>query len=227
MADRIFDSGWVDRYVLNELSEDESVIFEAAMFESAALRRDVEVALSLQAVLGLDDAASESVQTSSPGASRRVQPWQPWAVAASVLVGVLGGAMWFKSASEISELHDQVAELSRSYDEVVVKRLDLTRSGGGTRGTPVLKPPGNALLVLDIELSPRTKDLDHAQIKLIDDAGQLISSWSGATTDRDRLSLGVRSSRLAEGPLLVEILDAEGTKLEEMRLEILADRQVH
>ena len=36
-----FDSGWVDRYVRNQLTPDEEMAFEAALFDSAALRSDV------------------------------------------------------------------------------------------------------------------------------------------------------------------------------------------
>lgn len=223
MADRIFDSSWVDRYVLNELSHDEALAFEAALFDSEALRSDVEAALSLQSILSLDEETSTEALSSSEQAPRRAQPWQPLAMAASLVVGVFGFAMWLTSSSEISDLRERLTELSQGASEIVIKRIDVTRSSSTASGTPVLKPDGNALLVLDIELSSRTENLDQVRINLIHENDNVLSSWSGDTTDLDRVSLGVRASQLPEGSLSLEFHRADGELLEKRRIEIIAN----
>lgn len=224
MADRIFDSSWVDRYVLNELSEDEAIEFEAALFDSESLRSDVEAALSLQSILSLGEASPSEDRSDNKWTPRRALSWQPLAMAASFLVGVVGIAMWFSSYSEISNLRGQISDWSEASSEIVIKRIDVTRSSGTASGTPVLKPSGNALLVLDIELSSRTENLDQVQADLVDESGTILASWSGSTTDRDRVPLGVRSGQLTDGALMIEFRRGDGEHLETRPIEIVAKR---
>ncbi len=214
MADRIFDSSWVDRYVLNELSEEEAVEFEAALFESQALRRDVEAALSLQSILTLDDEFNAKAQSITERTPRRVRPWQPLAIQP---------ACWGRRARAVDHKllgeSGQVSELSQASSEIVIKRIDVTRSSSAARGTPVLRPGGNSLLVMDIELSPRTRDLDQLQIEFVGDDGEVVSSWSGPTTDRGRVTIGVRSTQLEAGPMAIEFRNADGALLDRRLLE--------
>lgn len=221
MADRILDSSWVDRYVLNALSEEEATEFEAALFDSEALRRDVEAALSLQSILSIDETSNAEAQSVTARIPHRVQSWQPLALAASLLVGVVGIAMWFTSSSEVTNLRGQISKLNQASSEIVIKRIDVTRSSSAASGTPVLKPAGDALLVLDVELSSRTKGLDRVQVGLVDETGITLSSWSGDTTNRDRVSLGIRSGQLRGGSLSIEFRQSDGELLEERPITII------
>lgn len=224
MVDRIFDSGWVERYVLNQLSEDDEMAFEEALFGSEDLRRDVEAALALQSVLTLDERMGEEPSSGSGEVARLPPAWQPLATAASLLAGALGLVMWYSSSLELASLRGQISELNRTPQEVVIKRIDLTRSSGPGSGTPVRKPAGDALLVLDIELSPGTIERERVRVDLINDGGQVIASWSGDTMSRDRVSMGVRSGHLPDnGALSLEFRSPGGELLETLTILIVTD----
>lgn len=220
MADRIIDSGWVDRYVRNELSTDEELEFEAALFDSPALRGDVEAALSLQSLLDLEGEAGERAD-SAPAAQPRRQPrLQPLAIAASLLVGALGLSMWLQRGSEVADLERQISELNRPYGEVTIRRLDVMRSSGTTPAHLLRKTADDGLLVLDIELSASARRYDELDMFLQNGQGGQIASWRGSTIDRERVTLAIPSSRISAGMATLE-MRAGGEVIEVIPIEIL------
>jgi len=219
MADRVFDSGWVDRYVRNELSTDDEMTFEAALFDSPALRGDVEAALSLQSLLQIEEAADTPAAEPNerrPGHLRL----PPLAMAASFLVGVLGVSMWLQRASDITDLELQVAELQRPYSDVSIRRLDVMRSSGSTPAHLVRKPAEGGLLVLDVELSASTRDYPKLEVSLLDADGASMGGWRGSIADRERITLAIPSSRLSAGEAAIEI-KAGGEVVESWPVRIL------
>jgi hypothetical protein len=222
MADRIFDSGWVDRYVCNQLTSDEELEFEGALFDSPALRGDVEAALSLQSLLQMEGEAGEVPVAETVSARTRQMPMQSLAMAASLLVGVIGVSLWLYRASDIDELQRQVAELQSPYSEVSIRRLDVLRSSGATSGHLVRKPGAGGLLVLDVELSASAKRYPELEISLRDASGAALGSWHGTTADRERVTLAIPARQLAAGDAKLE-MRADGEVVETWPVSILPD----
>jgi len=204
MADRIFDSGWVDRYVCNHLTSDEELEFEAALFNSPALRGDVEAALSLQSLLQMEGEAGEVPVSDTVSPQPRWMPMQSLAMAASLLVGVVGISMWLYRASDVADLQRHISELSRPYSDVSIRRLDVLRSSGNTSGHLIRKPADGGLLVLDVELSATAQRYPELQISLRGSGGASLGSWQGATADRERVTLAIPSSLLSAGQATLE-----------------------
>jgi hypothetical protein len=218
MTDGMNYSKWVDRYVRNELSKEEEFEFEVALLESEELKKELETALGLKQLLKLSEGQIED--KSSGQAPENRSNWQPYALAASVILAVSSMALYWKANSENLALSERVYALSQPRTGVRVVSVDIMRSASSrTPDVRILKPKGHSTIILDIELAPVSAKADSLSFKLIQDDKSVQLEWDARPDSKERAKVAINNEAVPEGMYWLEISDVEGNFLERRLLE--------
>jgi len=197
MADHGFNSDWVDRYVRDELSGGDEASFEEALLEDPILQREVEAALAIRETLRQDPLALETVSESTvqPGNS-----WAPYAMAASVLLAVISTTLFWRANIETNGLQKQIIALQQPRTSVLQVPVNIMRSSSSsTPDVVILKPPGQGVIVLNIELSPGFKELPSIEFALQQDDANPFLSWVATPGPDGRTSVVLIAEPIPNG----------------------------
>lgn len=201
---------WVDRYVRNELSEAEELEFETALLDSPELQDELEAALGLREAVRLEQESEPSASDEMAESLKGRNNWQPFAMAASVLLAVFSTVMFWKTSNDAAGLRAQIEALGQPYDSVLTVPVRIMRSSGSeTPDVIVRRPEGKALVVLEIEATSAVSGLDQVSLGWRDQDENLIQSWSAKVSAGNQIVTGVNAGDLPGGLVWLEISDAE------------------
>lgn len=172
------DMDWVDRYLRNELSSEDEARFEEAMLVDADLQAEVEAALGIRAAMSIE--AFDEVAHPTDDRPRR-NPWTSLAMAASVLLAVVSTTLYWRSEVENGYLVSQLDALQQPRVSVLEVPVNIMRSGAEDSADVIIQiPDGNSVLILDIELSSRLRQLPLVQFSLEGEAVDNVFAWAAA-----------------------------------------------
>lgn len=223
MVDHTRHSELLDRYLRNELSADEEAVFETALLDSDELQEALETALALRETIQHDHPA-EPYGTGSPeDVLKAHNHWQPFALAASLLLAVFSTTMYWKVSNESMALRHTVDSLNQPYTNLQTVSVEIMRSGGKTPDIIIQKPDHSALLLLEIELSERVQSLDSVHMTLGNEAHSELLAWTSILNGNRTASVAIPSQQLPVGRVWLEFTDSTGTVLDRRLLEFLPE----
>jgi len=208
---------WVDRYVRDELSDAEVVVFEEQLLEDTELQSELEAILVIKQALKLD-VTGEMGSAESAENTHGHNQWSTYAMAASVLLAVVSTTFYWRSSVEAGHLKEQIANLQAPRTSVLNVPVNIMRSGGNSTPDVIIqKPAGQGVIVLDIELSARFQSLDAINFELLTANSTTILKWTAAANSSDRASVVLNSELIPDGLVHLQMSDPSG-KLHESRL---------
>ena len=210
---------WVDRYVLDKLSEEEVVEFEEQLLEDASLQTELEAVLLVKEALKLEnEEAADTLQLADTAPGRN--QWSTMAIAASVLLAVVSTTFYWRTSVEAGHLREQLMALQAPRTSVLNVAVNIMRSAGSTTPDVIIqKPAGNGVIVLDIELSARFQNLNMINFELQTDHSTGGLKWSAPPTPGGRASVVLNSEKVPDGLVHLQMSDASGEVLESRLLE--------
>jgi len=210
---------WVDRYVRDELSEEEVVDFEERLLTDSELQSQLEAVLVMKEALKLASEAETDPAEDAVVAPWRNQ-WSPMAIAASVLLAVVSTTLYWRSNVEIGHLQDQVAALQAPRTSVLTVPVDIMRSAGSATPDVIVEiPSGHSAIVLDIELSARFQNLPSVDFELIPQDSEAVLAWAAAPAGADTVKVVLDSEVVPVGLIQLRMSDPDSDVQESRLLE--------
>jgi hypothetical protein len=223
MTENLHDIEWVDRYIRNQLSAEEEAEFEVRMLQSKELQQHLQTAMALKESLKLDEEIGKtSARPPLTDQSRMKHRWRDMAIAASVLIALGSSAGLVVSRHQTDRLEQQIADLNQPATAVLLVPVQIMRSSEpGSSHVIVQKPPGRALIQLDIELSgqAQAQAQPFLQFTLVNDQQRPVLSWQASPLANGRATVLLRNDQVPTGNVRLEISDAGGNVLERHLLE--------
>jgi len=216
--------GWVDRYVRDQMTEQEMAAFEETLMDSPALQQELETVLALRGALSMQpapppefEAGSESDATQTlTGAGK----WQGLALAAMVVLAVFSTVMFWKTSNDAADLKRQLTQLGQPRTQVLTVPVDIMRSAGSqTPDVIVKKPPGHSAILLDIELTPAARQLDLLNFSLVDPDETLVATWVASPNPQGHSTAVFNTEDVPASRLWLEISTPGGELIERRLLE--------
>jgi len=221
MTENLNDIEWVDRYIRNQLSAEEEAEFEVRMLQSKELQQHLQTAMALKESLKLDgEIGKTSARPPLIGQSRMKHRWRDMAIAASVLIALVSSAGLLSSRYRTIRLEQQIADLNQPATAVLLVPVQIMRSSEpGSSHVIVQKPPGRALIQLDIELSGQAQAQPILQFALVNDKQSPVLTWQASPLANGRATVLLRNDQVPTGNVRLEISDQGGNVLERHLLE--------
>ncbi|MGB5291467.1 MAG: hypothetical protein WBN41_08455 [Lysobacterales bacterium] len=223
MTENLHDIEWVDRYIRNQLSAEEEAEFEVRMLQSKELQQHLQTAMALKESLKLDEEIGKSsARPPLTGQSRMKNRWRDMAIAASVMIALGSSAGLVVSRYQTDRLEQQIAELNQPATAVLLVPVHIMRSSEpGSSHVIVQKPPGRALIQLDIELSGQAlaQAQPFLQFALVNDKERPVLTWQASPLANGRATVLLRNDQVPAGNVRLEISDQGGNVLERHLLE--------
>ena len=217
MPDNDFKSDWVDRYLRDELNEQDEMAFEARLRADVQLQRELEAALAIREALK-QNRQWELGDVKSPGIRPLASSWTVFAMAASILLAVVSTSLFWRASVETGELKQQISALQQPRTGVLRVPVNIMRSAGSaTPDVIIQKPVGRSVIVLDIELSERFYELDLIEFSLHKEGEEPVIAWSSSPSPDGRASVVLHSESIPDGRLILQMTGAGG-RLNENRL---------
>lgn len=217
MVEQDMNNNIVDRYVRDELSDEEVVAFEEQLLEDPQLQDELEAVLALKEAMQIQnqlDADTEEPEDLLSGGNQ----WSNMAIAASVLLAIVSTTFYWRTSVETGRLQEQLAALQAPRTSVLNVAINIMRSAGSkTPDVIIQKPAGHGVLVLDIELSPGFHKLDSINFQLQTGEGKSVLRWTALPTTSGRASVVLNAEAVPDGMVYLQISDSSG-KLQEKRL---------
>jgi hypothetical protein len=222
MNDEDVQREWVDRYLLDRMTEDEVVAFETALLESSELQSELEAALATRAALRRvseteinEPAANDIAEIGRPGVRL-----QSIALAATLVLAVVSNVMWWNTADRSSEPGNGAFAPGHADTNVLTVAVPIMRSASGqTPDVIVQKPEGPAAIVFDIELGMTARAQPQLEFKFVDLEGTPFLSWHQAPDRNGRATVAIQNFQIPAARFWLEVLGAEGERLERRLLE--------
>jgi len=210
-------SDWVDRYVRDELSDEDVIVFEEQLMEDIELQNQLEAVLVIKEALKLDRGLATGPTEWTEAKPARNQ-WSTMAMAASVLLAVVSTTFYWKTSVEAGHLQEQLSALKAPRTAVLNVPVDIMRSvGGDTPDIIVQKPAGQGAIILDIELSSRFHVLETINFQLQANDSSEVLSWTASPSSSGRASVVLNSELVPAGLVYLQISDP-ASELHESRL---------
>lgn len=210
---------WVDRYVRDELSEEEVEEFEERLMTDSDLQGQLEAVLLMKEALKLGNESEADAAKDAVAIPWRNQ-WSPMAIAASVLLAVVSTTLYWRSNVEIGHLQDQVAALQAPRTSVLTVPVDIMRSAGSATPDVIVElPAGHGAIVLDIELSPRFRNLQTVDFELLTQDSEAVLGWTAAPAGSDTIKVVLDSEVVPAGMIQLRMSDPDSDKQESRLLE--------
>jgi hypothetical protein len=210
---------WVDRYVRDELSEDEVVAFEERLLEDPGLQRELEAVLAIRKALQLDaELPSEPAQwaKTKPGANQ----WSSMAIAASVVLAIVSTTFYWRTSVEAGRLQEQVNALQAPRTAVLNVPVNIMRTAGDASPDAIVQvPAGNGVIVLDIELSAHFQSLASIDFRLQADGLEEALKWTAPPSSSGRARVVLFSETIPGGRAHLQISNPSGDLTETRLLE--------
>jgi len=208
---------WVDRYVRDELSEDEVVEFEEQLMTDTQLQSQVEAVLVMKEALKFESEPVTDFAKHAAEVPRRNQ-WSSMALAASVLLAVVSTTLYWRTSVKAGHLQEEIAALQSPRTSVLNVPVDIMRSAGSSTPDVIIqKPAGYGAIVLDIELSAGFANLDSIRFSLQTDDSKPVLSWTATPNTSGRVSVVLNSETVPDGMIHLEMSDPT-SKLRDSRL---------
>lgn len=223
MANHMYDSNYLDRYLRNELSAEEEAELETVLLDSPELQDELEAAMALREALRLDEEAKSFDNEEPANLLEGRNNWQTLALAASVLLAVFSTTMFWKVSNESAALQQQIDTMGQPFSDVLTVSVDIMRSGGNVPDVVVQKPRSNALLLLEIELNPRGQQLDEIRMTLRDESRSELLAWTSAVHGQDYVTVAIPSRQVPDGRVWLEMSESNGEVFDRRLLEFLAE----
>jgi hypothetical protein len=151
--------------------------------------------------------------------------WQPLALAASVVLAVFSTTMYWQVSNKAGTLQSEITAMSQPRTSVLTVPVDIMRSADSqTPDVMVRKPEGNALLVLDVELSPAVAALGRVRMSLRDAQAVELLTWDSGRFDDGRVTVAFDARKLPDGKVWLEMSDGQGRVIDRRLLEFLPSR---
>jgi anti-sigma factor RsiW len=215
-------SDWVDRYVRDELSDEEVIVFEEQLLEDSELQTELEAVLVMKETLKLETSQVTDFSESAEKTPGRNQ-WSALAMAASVLLAVVSTTFYWRASVETGNLQEQIANLQAPRASVLNVPVNIMRSGDdATPDVIIQKPAGQGAIVLDIELSARFQSLDLVNFELQADQSTTVLKWAAQPTSSGRASVVLNSELVPDGMVQLQMSDFSGELHERRLLEFRA-----
>lgn len=217
MAEHDFNNEWVDRYIRDELSDEDEATFEEALLEDPALQADVEAALGIREALKKESILlGPSEVTPMPAGNQ----WTSLAMAASVLLAVVSTTMFWRGGIENNRLQEQVEALRQPRASVLQVPVNIMRSSSNsTPDVIVQKPAGQGAIVLNIELSPTFQNLSSIQFALQQIDKAPVISWTGQPGSDGRISVVLNNEVIPDGLVQLQMTSPDRKATETRLLE--------
>lgn len=210
---------WVDRYVRDELSEEEVADFEERLMTDSDLQSQLEAVLVMKEALKLES-ESQTESAKDAVASPWRNQWSPLAIAASVLLAVVSTTLYWRSNVEIGQLQEQVTALQAPRTTVLTVPVDIMRSAGSATPDVIVEiPPGHSAIVLDIELSDRFRKLRAVNFELLTQDAETVLAWTAAPAGSETVAVVLDSEVIPAGMLQLRMSDPGGGMQESRLLE--------
>lgn len=211
---------WIDRYVKDELSDEEVVLFEEQLINDSQLQSQLEAVLVIKEALKSDHESGTEFTESEFISAKRNQ-WSSMAIAASVVLAVVSTTLYWRTSVEVGHLQQQLTSLKSPRSTVLSVPVNIMRSGGATTaGTIIQKPGDNGVIVLDIELSAGFHKLETINFQLQTDTQTPALEWSAAPNSSGRTTVVLNADVVPDGMVRLTIADPSGDLLESRLLEI-------
>ena len=215
-----YNEEFIDRYMRSELSADKEAEFETSMLDSPELQQQLETAMAVREALLWDDELGQSGQAEPLQDLDARNNWQPFALAASVVLAVFSTTMYWKISIEAAAFQSEIAALNQPRTGVVMVPVDIMRSAGSqTPDVIIRKPEGNALLALDIELSHATQAANLARLSFRDPQEVELISWEAGNIENGRIVAVFNAKQLPNGRVWLEMTDVQGKLVDRRLLE--------
>lgn len=207
MAEHPYDSEWIDRYLRNELTEDQEAEFETALLDSTELQQELESAMGVRQALLLDEELPAAVTAEEADGVMAGGPrWQSLAMAASLVLAVFSTTMYWRVSNQAAGLESEIAALRQPNGNVLTVPVDIMRSSSErTPDVIVRKPEGSAMVLLDIEASQAVIGLDRVHVALREPEGEEVYSWTASPDSRGRIRSVLNAESLPTGKLWLEM----------------------
>lgn len=213
MAEYEITEEWVDRYLRDELDDEERDAFELELMNSPELSKALTAAMGLQQALELGE---EHLPDSDPGDVSPLGPsrgWRTFAMAASLLLAVFSTTMYWRTSNEVSVLRAPVGQ-------VLTVPVEVMRSGSETEAPRAVAIPNEADLVLfDIEIPADHADEAVLDMRLSAQDGEEILSWQSSPLPIGNHNVAVRASQLPRGQAVLEARNPDGELIYRRLLE--------
>jgi hypothetical protein len=219
----------VDRYVRGKLDAAETTAFEAELLESPPMQDALEAALGVRRALeferNLNETAPVVPRWRVARRSGLASGWQSWGLAASLMIAVIAGSLWWRTEAENVQLHARLADLDRPVGKVVTVPLDIMRSSSaGVPDVFIRKPQEAAVLILDLEVAARLAQVSTLNLELRAEQGEELAQWSAAPDADGRIQIAHRADLLPDGRLTLRISDPASGNSDTRLIELLPAR---
>lgn len=221
MASYEIDAQWIDRYLRDQLGPEEEEAFEVELMDSPELQRELEAALGLREVLRADERSAPDAEegpvdiTGAPTAK-----WRNFAMAACLVLAVFSTTMYWRTSNELSNARNDLESLMQPVGDVLRVPVDIMRSGSQQEPDVIVqKPADDALLLLDIEVSPRARQEPALNLRLVSDDGTELMAWSSRPLPSGRHTAAIRSAQIPTSRIWLEASSLEGELLDRRLLE--------
>lgn len=216
------NSELVDSYLRNKLKSDEVTAFETALLESPELQLELETAMGIRQIVLLEAEPDHQELVNPLQELEARNNWQPLALAASVVLAVFSTTMYWKVSNEARVLQSEVAALNQPHTSVLTIPVDIMRSAGDQIPDIIVqKPPGNALVILDVELSPAVAAEDELRMSLRDLQAAELIAWDSGKVENGRITAAIDSRILPDGKVWLEMANKQGQVIDRRLLEFL------
>lgn len=213
MAKYEITEDWVDRYLRDELDDDERDAFELELMDSPELSKSLAAAMGMQQALELDEA---HLSDTDPGEISPLGPlrgWRTFALAASLVLAVFSTTMYWRTSHQLSALQAPVGQ-------VLTVPVEVMRSANDIEAPRAVAIPDEATLVLfDIEIPADHSDEPVLNMRLSTRAGQEIMSWQSNPLPSGNHNVAVRASQLPQVQVVLEARNPEGELIYRRLLE--------
>lgn len=224
MVDQMYDSNYLDRYLRNELTAEEEAEFETALLDSPDLQDALEATVALREAIRLEGEETSLEDEKTVDILEGRNNWQPYALAASLLLAVFSTTMFWKVSNDATELQQRIKVLRQPFTDVLTISVDIMRSGVNVPDVVVQKPTDKALLLLEIELSPPGRQRDTIHMTLRDESLADIVSWTSVVSGQSTVDVAIASQQLPDGLVWLEMADSNGEVFDRRLLEFLAEK---
>ncbi len=210
---------WVDRYVRDELSEEEVEEFEERLMTDSDLQSQLEAVFLMKEALKLESEAETETSKDAVVIPWRNQ-WSPMAIAASVLLAVVSTTLYWRSNVEIGHLQEQVTALQAPRTSVLTVPVDIMRSAASATPDVIVEiPAGHSAIVLDIELSAQFQNLQTVDFELVTQDSKAVLAWAAAPAGSDTVKVVLDSEVVPAGMIQLRMSDPDSDMQERRLLE--------
>ena len=219
MADYQVTEAWVDRYLRDELSDDEREAFELALMDSPELADSLAAAMGVQQALELGERHRPDEQRVDESPMQPPSGWRTLAMAATLVLAVFSTTMYWRASNEVSTLQNSLNALREPVGQVLSVPVEIMRSSGVQAPRAVAIPDDVGLVLLDIEVPASHASQPLLQMRLTTVDGEEITAWQSSPLPAGNHNAVIRADQLPRGEAVLEVHTPDGQLIYQTALE--------